>query len=440
MTRIKVCDALCGSGKTSACIRMMNERTDARFIFVTQFLSEVDRIKSKCKARKFVSPEQDDGHTKLSNIRELLREGRNIATTHALFTNSTLDIKQLVTEQNYVLVLDETVDTLTVSDLRACDMNLLLHHEIVKEDNGRIEWVYDEYEAEDYDGGGKFSKEVLLSKSRNLFKYDDEYYFWAIPPELFACFKEAYVLTYMFNAQLLRCFFDLYGLTYELIGVHKTDGEYEFCDYSDTDRKRDLRNMIHILEHEKLNDVGAKRTDLSFTAYSTSAKRSTELCDKLRKNLVNIFRNVYHAPSKEIMWTTFKDFKDAVASKGFTHSFVPYNQRASNDYADRRYLAYLVNNFMRPWEAQIYSEHGISVNQDQYAVSILIQWIYRSAIRNGEEVWVYIPSARMRSLLKQWLDNLADGRDLEPVVYTASKPVQKRSKRKKEGDEVAKKL
>ena len=45
---IKICDALCGSGKTSACIRMMNEDTDKHFIFVTQFLSEVDRIVRGC--------------------------------------------------------------------------------------------------------------------------------------------------------------------------------------------------------------------------------------------------------------------------------------------------------------------------------------------------------------------------------------------------------
>ena len=48
---IKVCDALCGSGKTSACIRMMNENKDKKYVFVTQFLSEVDRIIRSCKAK-----------------------------------------------------------------------------------------------------------------------------------------------------------------------------------------------------------------------------------------------------------------------------------------------------------------------------------------------------------------------------------------------------
>ena len=33
----------------------------------------------------------------------------------------------------------------------------------------------------------------------------------------------------------------------------------------------------------------------------------------------------------------------------------------------------------------------------------MLQFIWRSAIRNGEEIWVYIPSIRMRSLLKKWI-------------------------------------
>ena len=37
----------------------------------------------------------------------------------------------------------------------------------------------------------------------------------------------------------------------------------------------------------------------------------------------------------------------------------------------------------------------------------MIQWIWRSAIRDGKEVWVYVPSRRMRDLLRQWLLDLS---------------------------------
>lgn len=417
---IKVCDALCGAGKTSACIRMMNERTDARFIFVTQFLSEVERIKEKCRSRKFLSPEcdLDAGMTKLKDIRQLLREGHNIATTHSLFTSYTEDIKQLVSEKEYILVLDETVNTFNMASLKPCDINLLKNHDIIRAEDGHVEWSYREYESDDYDGEGKFSEEVKLARSRNLLEYDGRYLFWAIPPELFACFKEAYVLTYLFHSQLLRYFFDLYGFRYELIGVKGANGRYEFCDISEMDRRRDLRDKIHILDHRKLNEVGANRTALSLSSYLHSQKHEDDdMIDRMRRNLVNLFRNIYKASADQVMWTTFKDFRGEVAAKGFVNGFVPYNKRASNEYASRRYLAYCVNNFARPWEARYYREHGVEVDQDTYALSIIVQWIFRSAIRKGEEIWVYVPSARMRSLLKQWIENLAAGKDLEPVRF-----------------------
>lgn len=423
---IKICDALCGSGKTSACIRMMNEDAGSKFIFVTQFLSEVDRIKAACSSKGFVSPDNDPEarKTKLADIKRLLREGCNIATTHALFLSCTDEIKDLVRDQHYVLVLDETVDLFHMSGLKTCDMNMLIHSKIVEEEEGSIRWVYEEYEKEDYDGEGKFSHEVLLSKSKNLLKFGDEYFFWMLPPELFECFHDVYILTYLFHAQLLRCFFEVYEIAYEFVGVRFTEGEYRFCDPGEMDRRRDLRNKIHILEHDKLNEVGDLRSDLSVSSYALRKHREGEgLAERIRKNLVNVFRNVYHAPSDQIMWTVFKDFKGAVAAKGFTNSFVPYNKRASNEYSNRRYLAYCVNNFLRPWEVRYYKEHGVFVDQDSYALSILVQWVFRSAIRNGEEVWLYVPSARMRSLLKQWLENLAEGRDLDPVVYVPEETI-----------------
>ena len=53
--------------------------------------------------------------------------------------------------------------------------------------------------------------------------------------------------------------------------------------------------------------------------------------------------------------------------------------------------------------------YGVEVQEDVYALSEMIQWIWRSAIRDGEEIWVYIPSNRMRALLENWLNDLASG-------------------------------
>ena len=53
--------------------------------------------------------------------------------------------------------------------------------------------------------------------------------------------------------------------------------------------------------------------------------------------------------------------------------------------------------------------NGIAVDGDGYALSEMLQFIWRSAIRDGKEIWVYIPSIRMRSLLKEWIEANSSG-------------------------------
>lgn len=424
---VKVCDALCGCGKTSSCINMMNERTDKRFIFVTQYLDEVKRIMDKCKSRNFVTPisDEDAGITKLNNIRDLISQGRNIATTHALFLSYTSDIKELIQEKHYVLVLDEVVDVLCSADLAVCDVELLRKSNMIQEDGEYITWLEDAYSDET---NAKFHEEMQRAKSKNLLKLNDQWFFWAITPELFASFDDVYVLTYLFESQTLKYFFDMYNIPYQLIGTKKVGDVYNFCDITEMSRARDLRDKIHILDNERLNDIGKGRSALSHTWY-TKAHIDTETLPQLQRNISNVFKNIFRATSKECLWTSFKGFKDVLSGKGYASSFVVYNLRASNKYASRKYLAYCVNNFPRPLESKYFYERGIEVDSDMYALSILVQWIFRSAIRNNEEIWVYIPSERMRYILTQWIENLANGEDLKPIHYRTPRKIYRKNKK-----------
>ena len=60
---------------------------------------------------------------------------------------------------------------------------------------------------------------------------------------------------------------------------------------------------------------------------------------------------------------------------------------------------------MNAAEKRFYTMHGIQVDENMYALSIAVQWIWRSAIRDGKEVQLYIPSKRMRMILKEWIDS-----------------------------------
>ncbi|MNR36774.1 hypothetical protein D3C85_1547400 [compost metagenome] len=46
-----------------------------------------------------------------------------------------------------------------------------------------------------------------------------------------------------------------------------------------------------------------------------------------------------------------------------------------------------------------------NMDQTLYALSEMVQFIWRSRIRDGKEINLYIPSKRMRELLKEWLND-----------------------------------
>lgn len=435
---VHVCDALCGAGKTSAAINMMNKEADTKFIFVTQYIAEAERIQKACPAKKFVLPEADyeQKQTKLHDIKHMLQSGASIATTHALFVSFTDKIKSLIQSKEYVLVLDEVVQTIEDADVSKNDFDILQKSGSVECNGELVEWVNSEYKE------GRYIDEMNYARSHNLLCNDGRWFHWALPPELFSCFKDVYVLTYMFRYQDMRYFFDAHEIVYELIGTHRQNGEYIFCPAEEMDRRRELRDKVHILEHKKLNNIGSgSRTALSSAwykrelgpAYDSDEPCGGEQIEQLRKNLNNLYKNIYKAKADEFLWTTFKRARSALSGKGYINSFLPCVMRASNKYANRRYLAYCVNTFPSPSNVKYYRGHGILLDGDMYALSTLVQWLFRSAIRNNEEVWIYIPSVRMRTLLTKWLDNLAEGKDLEPVSYSTPRksyyiPKKKKSK------------
>ena len=126
--------------------------------------------------------------------------------------------------------------------------------------------------------------------------------------------------------------------------------------------------------------------------------------NQLKKNLENFFRKVCKAKQNEILWSCYKKFVSNLKGKGYTKAWLEYNARATNNYKDRTALAYVCNVYMNPNEVQFFSSYDIQIDQDGLALSTMLQWIWRSAIRDDKSIQIYIPSQRMRELLKQYLD------------------------------------
>ena len=110
------------------------------------------------------------------------------------------------------------------------------------------------------------------------------------------------------------------------------------------------------------------------------------------------------SPANSRLWTVFADCKEEVGGSRYSKSFLACNTRATNEYKDRTVLAYLVNRYRNPFFVRYFRYYGVETNNDIFALSEMLQWLWRSALRDGKHIILYIPSKRMRDLLKAWLD------------------------------------
>lgn len=386
-----------GTGKTSAAINMMNAATNQKYVFITQLNSEVDRICEKCASKHFVQP-SDDATSKTEDIRKLFKSGKNIASTHALFMRYDEDILETIRQQHYTLVLDEVVNVLELMDETPKDIYAMRAANFISidETTQKVNWI-------DLDYAGHYDEIRKRIETGCVTCESDQLIVWQMPFELFSAFDEVYVLTYMFNAQLQYYYYLMHDVDIKYIGVRKSvDGRYEF-----TDCPQDYTQIkippIHIMPDPKLNDIGKRRTALSSTWHKDNHSR--DKMQQLRKNITNVFINRWKDSTVDTrLWTTFSQTKDILSNNGYASKFLSYNARATNEYANAKYLAYCVNVFYSPDIAQFFAKRGYTLDADAHALSDMVQWIWRSAIRNGDEIWIYIPSARMRNLLNEWME------------------------------------
>lgn len=95
---------------------------------------------------------------------------------------------------------------------------------------------------------------------------------------------------------------------------------------------------------------------------------------------------------------------------GYTTGFEACNCRATNKHMGRANIAYPINWFFHPAigdffkEKGVLTEEGVKQQEEFFALTNMLQFVFRSRIRNGESINLYLPSERMRKILHNWLD------------------------------------
>ena len=409
---VYIVDEMMGVGKSSAAINYINSsESDDRFIVITPYLDEVERYKNNCSKKHFKEPIKKRG-SKLVDIKTLIRKGENIVCTHALFQRFDDEIISMCRSLGYTMIMDEVAEVVRECNISEDDIRLLLNENCYITEDGLLKW---RDECQSYQG--EFSEIKNLCNLGAISIVRNKALLWLFPVEVFKSFKRIFILTYLFHSQLQCYYYDYYHVKYSYLHVTGTSPEnYCFSENKDIYAAYDYKKLINILDNYRLNVVGDNTYALSSSWYKNYDK--TAIMKQLANNISNFFRHIRNDNTKDNLWTCFEDFRGQLQGKGYTRGFIPLNLRATNEYRERTSLAYMVNIFLNPMIKGFFQDHGVTVDEDGYALSEMLQWIWRSAIRDGKEIWVYIPSRRMRELLSSWIE------EVSPAINKEETPQQ----------------
>ena len=424
---VNIIDAVMGTGKSTYAIERINNTPEQKYIILTPLKTEVTRYKEGISAdhdgvrTDVIALDEVKSESKSYRFMEALRDDKTIIATHELF-NKRLDcdcIQKITKNGEYELILDETMTMVTEEIISEPDVNSLITSEwieVTSTDIDGLDIMKVTEKGTDYHGVHKqFMKAV---DSRRVYRINKTTVIFVVPPDRMTAFKKVNILTYLFDESETHGWLKLFKLDFDhrkLLRVRSSGGhrvEQHDLKYSG---KR-FKGQIEIFSDAKLNKIGEKTRGrreypLSHGWYKKKRRgyreRDNSPLDILRKNVLNYYKNKTKANQKDILWACPKDYQELLSDRYFDPAgiatWIAYNHRATNDFADRSVLAYLVDVHQRPSITDFFSQHEIKINTERYALSTLVQWIWRSAIRKGDNVKIYLPSKRMREILEDWL-------------------------------------
>tara|TARA_R110002049_G_scaffold468_3_gene2656 strand:+ start:1813 stop:3147 length:1335 start_codon:yes stop_codon:yes gene_type:complete len=409
--RINVYDAIMGSGKTTAANMRMKSyiQNNQKFIYVTPFLKEIQRTKSSLGNDNIFAPKPTNEyvHTEIildenGNINfnklsrnkykflnkgehflKLVKDGKNIVTTHALFTALVASNAGLFND--YLLIIDEVINPIEVLNFGPRDLEILTNEKLIAVDSNNKVISTDKKYKDD-----SFKTVLAFCKQDNVYLQNNSF-ISLFPIEIIKAFKEVQILTYLFESSLMAAYLKLSNINYNIIKNNSEPKEKEL-----------IKNNLTIYEGSRNQSPRSKDTN-----YSKS--HLTKLSSKQNKSIKNavtyVFRYEFGSKPNEKAFTTFKIMREKLQARGYIKGFIPVNSRATNEFVNINAMAYLANRYLNPAIVNFFKSKGVIIDEDTWALSELIQWVWRGSIRDKKPMNLYIPSNRMRRLLYQWLDN-----------------------------------
>lgn len=418
--KLTILDACMGSGKSTYITNLINSKPNEKYIVVLPLLSECHRIaqtvSDDTKGQKpkvdglgvQINVHQDNPNasclihmnfkhpqtskrkegSKLHDLKRLLTSGNNIVCTHSLFNTITIDMLPLLNDYN--LIIDEAIECFEEYD--KIDLEALSSTEqtwfTINKDN-TITFNYQTLGKMNLKFIPESQEWITLSDSKRLLWSGASTVLKGLNCDVFNYTKTNMLCTYQYKGSLL----DFY-----LNQNNKLDIEVKTL--TTNVLPSSYKSLITIVDDEDMNAIGDDDYALSVS------KTDAETLEVLSENLTSFFTKENNTAVKPTnrLFTCFKDHKSSFENR-YLNQHLAFNTKATNEYSTATHVAFLVDLYLTPELANLNNGLSVKVDKDVYALNHMIQFIFRSAIRKGEQIKVYIPSKRMRTLLTNWLND-----------------------------------
>ena len=414
--KVKVIDAICGAGKSSQMMQEIRDNSNKKWIYVSPYLTEVGdgnkvkgRIRETLPELAFACPEASKG--KGNHLKQLLSESRNVAITHSLLTLMDKECLHLIKHNDYNLVIDETLDVISVyKGVHQHDIKGIIGTYVIKDEStGKLRWNYEKH-GDEYAGAFKDIKDLCDLDS--LYLHKDTVLINKLSPAVIKAASSVTILTYMFEGSFMCAWMKMAGIPYSYASLHTA--------FSPEEIKQSVREHLKISSTPKRIlkwNYDARGLPINTAYSSTWYKTHTDSLAEIRRGCESFLTGLRKKKVKyKVFWTTFKEYQKVLAGSSYTRGtiitedgerlepFVTKNKRASNEHANCNVCMYLVNVYAHGDISAYMSGQGLELDNDAMALSEMVQFIFRGSIRKGEDMYLMIASERMKSLLERWLE------------------------------------
>lgn len=399
---IEVLDALPGCGKTHAIFDYMSNNQDKPWLYLSPLKDEIDNRVFKEANRvgmDFVVPEEGPDSTKTEQIYYMLKEGKNVACTHSLMLRFQDRHIAKIIKHNYRIVCDEELNLISGYNIRKEDREFLIKHELIKvvDEKGMIEFTDPEMDTE-----ARYGDVKRLADMGCLFaaKRSTGILVCQLSTKLIKAADRFILLSYKYEGSIMHTFLSLHGFGYQ---AFKEVTLFR----SEQDIKDRLKQLLTLIETPSVKKV-RRKYPLSKSWWENSNKENQE---EVLKAMRAVFKGS-KLPSADLFYTLPKnrvvreDGKSAPmqVKELQKNNFLACSIRATNEYASKK-LAIHAYSLHPNQSVKVYLQDlGYECDDTIYALTTLIQWLWRGCIRNEEPMQVAILSDRMNSIFLDWLN------------------------------------